>query len=228
LQPEARIPSKQLVYLPWQQSIVQPSLQQSLHLSVQQDAQHAFFTEEVWASAETARTTATERTANIRFMEILLDIGNTWMRDAGDNGRRLIWQWERQGGLNPEHAQKDVSRRGVRRDDGQNLRTAVPFRCGGNCQLRHRWHCRQKRRFYRNSVHHWSERPGSVAAILRAVHSGEGVRHRAVGVHPGCAHGARSHSGIAQHATNSGRSWTCAKQDNQQDSDDLERPFHCF
>jgi hypothetical protein len=77
----------QPVYLPEQQA--QPSLQQSgvqapwqqsPHLSVlhdvQQDVQHAELAEScaVWASAETARTTVTERTANIRFMEISLTL----------------------------------------------------------------------------------------------------------------------------------------------------------
>jgi hypothetical protein len=63
-----------------QQSDVQPPAQQSeqqlvqsLHLSAQQlvqQAQHAAFAEicEVWATAETARTTATDKTANMRFI----------------------------------------------------------------------------------------------------------------------------------------------------------------
>jgi hypothetical protein len=71
-EPEPEFSPDEPVYLPLQQSMVQPSLQQSLHLSVQQEVQQAFFNCEVCAKAETARTTATERTANIRFMRNLL------------------------------------------------------------------------------------------------------------------------------------------------------------
>ncbi len=60
-----------------QQSDAQPLVQQSgqqlvqsLHLSVQQVVQHPLFavTCEVWPKAVTARTTATDKTANMRFI----------------------------------------------------------------------------------------------------------------------------------------------------------------
>jgi hypothetical protein len=55
------------VYLPLQQSGVQPPWQQSLHFSVQQEVQQAFVAD-VCAKAVTVRTTATERTAKKRFI----------------------------------------------------------------------------------------------------------------------------------------------------------------
>ena len=70
-------PSGHYVYLPLQQSDVQPpaqqsgqQLEQSLHLSEQHVVQHPLFAVscEVWPNAVTARTTATDKTANIRFI----------------------------------------------------------------------------------------------------------------------------------------------------------------
>jgi hypothetical protein len=64
-------PSGHDVYLPLQQSGVQPFEQQSLHLSGQQVVQHPLFAVscEVWPNAVTARTTATDKTANMRFIQ---------------------------------------------------------------------------------------------------------------------------------------------------------------
>jgi hypothetical protein len=63
-------------YLLWQQLSQPLPPQQSLHLSVQQDWQQWLFPAicEVCANAATVRTTATDRTAKIRFMEISLTL----------------------------------------------------------------------------------------------------------------------------------------------------------
>jgi hypothetical protein len=70
-------PSGHDVYLPLQQSDVQPPPQQSgqqvvqsLHLSEQHAVQHSLFAVscEVWPNAVTASTTAMDKTENMRFI----------------------------------------------------------------------------------------------------------------------------------------------------------------
>jgi hypothetical protein len=62
-------------YLPWQQLSVQPSLQQLWpHLSWQQALQFPPLAEGTWAMAVTARTTAKERSAMVRFMKVSLNV----------------------------------------------------------------------------------------------------------------------------------------------------------
>lgn len=103
---------------------MQPPWQQSLHLSGQQVVQQAFFAE-VWAKALTARTIATERTANMRFMRfsLTLELRKRVARGKTACGRLGVGNVRR--GLDPKDSQQEIA--GWRRSghNGYRLRKSA-------------------------------------------------------------------------------------------------------